>query len=104
MATDIMDKDLKVLRNNRWAKAFLDAAERKSPGGCWDRKATIVTEHYHPAYLHAHNSANGTVSLKNHAGVDGRSDKDRPVPRLAFLTLHHPVGEAEGLRCVCVER
>ena len=52
MATDIMDKDLKALRNDRWAKAFdetlslsalfnAESAAKQSV----DRKATIVIEH-----------------------------------------------------------
>jgi hypothetical protein len=46
MATDIMDKDLKILRNNRWAKAFLMiAATKKVREDAVDRKATIVIEH-----------------------------------------------------------
>jgi class 3 adenylate cyclase len=44
MATDIMDKDLKALRNSRWEKAFNEA-----PGDnleeAVNRKATIVIEH-----------------------------------------------------------
>ena len=43
MATDIMDKDLKQLRNNRWDKAFSE----QSPSSVdnVNRKATIVIEH-----------------------------------------------------------
>ena len=47
MATDIVDKELKQLRNNRWDKAFkpgavdVDADNRDSI----NRKATIVIEH-----------------------------------------------------------
>jgi 3'5'-cyclic nucleotide phosphodiesterase len=46
LATDIFDKDLSVLRKNRWAKAFAE----KEPGSPPDvdeenRKATIVIEH-----------------------------------------------------------
>ena len=55
MSTDIVDKDLKALRNNRWEKAFkkdvsstneymnidvVDSEKEKV-----DRKATIVIEH-----------------------------------------------------------
>jgi class 3 adenylate cyclase len=48
MATDIMDKDLKQLRNNRWDKVFsaeeckLTKGEKKDN---FNRKATIVIEH-----------------------------------------------------------
>lgn len=44
MATDIMDKDLKKLRNDRWDAAFemnVDQTSRKAV----NRKATIVIEH-----------------------------------------------------------
>jgi hypothetical protein len=44
MATDIFDKDLKDLRDSRWAKAFSgDIAETKEVAR--NRKATIVIEH-----------------------------------------------------------
>ena len=45
LATDIMDKDLKQLRNNRWDKAFNNIALKESPRDTVDRKATIVIEH-----------------------------------------------------------
>jgi hypothetical protein len=47
MATDIMDKDLKNLRSNRWEKAFSDtaSAHEESKEDAVDRKATIVIEH-----------------------------------------------------------
>jgi 3'5'-cyclic nucleotide phosphodiesterase len=48
IATDIADKDLKVLRNNRWAKAFSeddDSQCKDSPRDAINRKATIVIEH-----------------------------------------------------------
>lgn len=44
MATDIVDKDLKALRNDRWDKAFLKGFGQ-TPGEDEDdvnRKATIV--------------------------------------------------------------
>ena len=50
MATDIMDKDLKKLRNDRWDKAF-GLADDEGMVPCTDpredsnRKATIVIEH-----------------------------------------------------------
>lgn len=43
MATDIVDKDLKNLRNARWDKAFKDVEE--DPEKDVNRKATIVIEH-----------------------------------------------------------
>jgi hypothetical protein len=55
MATDIMDKDLKALRNARWTKAFsnsegtttvgTNSITPKSQKESVDRKATIVIEH-----------------------------------------------------------
>jgi 3'5'-cyclic nucleotide phosphodiesterase/Adenylate and Guanylate cyclase catalytic domain len=46
MATDIMDKDLKTLRNNRWDKAFQESlADAEEARKNQDRKATIVIEH-----------------------------------------------------------
>mmetsp|Transcript_40657 Transcript_40657/g.45420 ORF Transcript_40657/g.45420 Transcript_40657/m.45420 type:complete len:157 (-) Transcript_40657:260-730(-) len=46
MATDIMDKDLKKLRNQRWEKAF--SSDLKDNGRDQDQincKATVVLEH-----------------------------------------------------------
>jgi hypothetical protein len=49
MATDIMDKDLKALRNARWDKAFLkEPCVQESSKDIVDRKATIVIEQYVP--------------------------------------------------------
>ena len=45
MATDIVDKDLKALREARWTKAFSDCAVGSSSKTDIDRKATIVIEH-----------------------------------------------------------
>ena len=46
MATDIMDKDLKNLRNNRWEKAFSEeCATSEDTHTTTNRKATIVIEH-----------------------------------------------------------
>ena len=46
MATDIVDKDLKALRNARWEKAFSDSVESEThPQAHIHRKATIVIEH-----------------------------------------------------------
>lgn len=44
MATDIVDKDLKALRNARWDKAFKEYVE-EDPEKDVNRKATIVIEH-----------------------------------------------------------
>ncbi|CAB9504693.1 Receptor-type guanylate cyclase gcy [Seminavis robusta] len=48
MATDIVDKDLKALRNGRWEKAFTSQVAKsptESPRDATNRKATIVIEH-----------------------------------------------------------
>jgi hypothetical protein len=48
LATDIMDKDLKMLREERWNKAFRLQPTRQSMGDpiyARNRKATIVIEH-----------------------------------------------------------
>jgi 3'5'-cyclic nucleotide phosphodiesterase len=50
MATDIMDKDLKKLRDSRWNKAFHSSdngrkSVNKDVDVCLNRKATIVIEH-----------------------------------------------------------
>mmetsp|Transcript_5194 Transcript_5194/g.10987 ORF Transcript_5194/g.10987 Transcript_5194/m.10987 type:complete len:182 (-) Transcript_5194:113-658(-) len=45
MATDIVDKELKALRNGRWDKAFSEQATKDSAADAINRKATIVIEH-----------------------------------------------------------
>ena len=45
MATDICDKELKTLRNNRWDKAFSKAPSDECERDQVNRKATIVIEH-----------------------------------------------------------
>jgi hypothetical protein len=46
MATDICDKQLKELRNNRWNRAFcVEAQKEESEEQARNRKATIVIEH-----------------------------------------------------------
>jgi hypothetical protein len=45
MATDIMDKDLKNLRNRRWEKAFSEDSPSENSATAVHRKATIVIEH-----------------------------------------------------------
>jgi hypothetical protein len=79
MATDIMDKDLKALRNGRWEKAF-----NEEPGGnleeAVNRKATIVIEHL----IQAHNDATLAISTVSGmsvfriAYVEGRAETDLP--------------------------
>lgn len=45
MATDIVDKDLKTLRNEKWALAFSESAGEANTKLDINRKATIVIEH-----------------------------------------------------------
>jgi 3'5'-cyclic nucleotide phosphodiesterase len=47
MATDILDQDLKALRNARWERAFQECngSSNESVKGKLNRKATIVIEH-----------------------------------------------------------
>ena len=45
LATDIMDKDLKAMRNARWDKAFNTEGVQESERDVVNRKATIVIEH-----------------------------------------------------------
>ena len=45
LATDIVDKQLKALRNARWEKAFSGEHVDEDPQKVVNRKATIVIEH-----------------------------------------------------------
>lgn len=45
MATDVMDRDLRLQRDARWAKAFSATASNESQKEMNDRRATIVIEH-----------------------------------------------------------
>jgi hypothetical protein len=87
MATDIMDKDLKVLRNSRWSKAFSEGTGRngESKVDAVDRKATIVIEHLIQASDVSHTMQHWHIYRKWNARlfeelyrafVEGRSDKD----------------------------
>jgi hypothetical protein len=86
MATDIMDKDLKKLRNDRWEKAFSipPEEERKDPRAV-NRKATIVIEHLIQASDVAHTMQHWHIYRKWNerlfgemykAYVEGRMEKD----------------------------
>lgn len=85
MATDIVDQELRLLRENRWAKAF--AAQRQTGNGKEDinRKATIVLEHIIQASDVAHTMQHWHVFCKWNeklyqemyiAYLDGRAVKD----------------------------
>jgi hypothetical protein len=88
MATDIMDKDLKMLRNARWEKAFSDTAaeaREESRKDAVDRKATIVIEHLIQASDVAHTMQHWHVYRKWNARLfeemykaylEGRSETD----------------------------
>jgi hypothetical protein len=45
MATDIMDKDLKAQRNERWEKAFAGGTKEQLTREQTNRRATIVLDH-----------------------------------------------------------
>jgi len=64
LATDIMDKDLKQLRNQRWEKAFSEKVMEESPQDTVNRKATIVIEHLIQASDVAHTMQHWHVYLK----------------------------------------
>jgi 3'5'-cyclic nucleotide phosphodiesterase/Adenylate and Guanylate cyclase catalytic domain len=83
MATDIMDKDLKKLRNARWEKAF-SGTHLESEKDAFDRKATIVIEHLIQAsdishtmqHWHIYRKWNTRLFEEMHrAYVEGRADK-----------------------------
>ncbi|KAL3941924.1 MAG: hypothetical protein SGARI_000434 [Bacillariaceae sp.] len=82
MATDIMDKDLKNLRNGRWDKAFKD---NDTSAEAVNRKATIVIEHLIQASDVSHTMQHWSVYQKWNGKLfkemykaykDGRADKD----------------------------
>lgn len=84
MSTDIFDKDLKQLRNDRWDRAFGKNTETDVTRAI-DRKATIVIEHLIQASDVAHTMQHWTVYCRwnerlyvemYQAYLDGRSDKD----------------------------
>jgi hypothetical protein len=89
MATDIVDKDLKVARNARWDRAFKTQSEggQKSDSvtEAVNRKATIVIEHLIQAsdvshmmqHWHVYRKWNEAFFLECHqAFIEGRADVD----------------------------
>ena len=112
MATDIADKDLKILRNNRWEKAFKDNGKNTIPSkqeerDTINRKATIVIEHLIQASDVSHTMQHWHVFRKwNQALFEemyeayrtGRAEKN-PVEFWYqseigfFLFLHNPTGQ-----------
>lgn len=87
MATDIVDKELKQLRNNRWDKAFSgdDPVTEEEVHAAVNRKATIVLEHLIQASDVSHTMQHWHVYRKwnerlfhemYHAYRAGRAEKD----------------------------
>jgi len=88
MATDIMDRELKKFRDNRWEKAFDLKNDFGSMGPCTEncnRMATVVVEHMIQASDVAHTMQHWHVYLKFNerlfkemyqAYKDGRAEKD----------------------------
>jgi 3'5'-cyclic nucleotide phosphodiesterase len=84
MATDIVDKELKTLRNNRWDRAFSQSEDIIEPEAT-NRKATIVIEHLIQASDVAHTMQHWNIYRRWNekfftecykAFLDGRSDVD----------------------------
>ena len=84
LATDIMDKDLKHLRNARWEKAFAPNCDETDKEQI-NRKATIVIEHLIQASDVAHTMQHWTIYRKWNAKLfkemylafkEGRSEKN----------------------------
>lgn len=85
LATDIADKNLKVLRNNRWEKAFSEQEADEPHKVAVDRKATIVLEHLIQAsdvshtmqHWHIYRKWNERFFEENYAAfLNGRAEKD----------------------------
>eukprot|EP00980_Cylindrotheca_fusiformis_P010892 scaffold2482_cov116-Cylindrotheca_fusiformis.AAC.2 len=86
MATDIVDKELQLLRKGRWEAAFDSTAETKNDGvESDDRKATIVIEHLIQASDVAHTMQHWHIYKKwnerffmecYRAYREGRADSD----------------------------
>jgi 3'5'-cyclic nucleotide phosphodiesterase len=85
LATDIMDKDLKNLRNSKWDKAFKHPDPQESEQDRINRKATIVIEHLIQASDVAHTMQHWHIYRKWNsrlfeemykAYIQGRADQD----------------------------
>lgn len=88
MATDIADKELKVLRNSRWEKAFSDSHNEENIIDTINRKATIVIEHLIQASDVAHTMQHWHIYQKwntrffmecYRAFEDGRAEVDPSI-------------------------
>jgi class 3 adenylate cyclase len=64
MATDILDKDLIQLRNNRWERAFSESSLEECARDKQNRKATIVIEHLIQASDVAHTMQHWNIYVK----------------------------------------
>lgn len=86
MATDISDKRLKQLRDDRWKKAFdKDQGSEQDPIEATNRKATIVLEHLIQASDVSHTMQHWHIYIKfnkklffemTKAYMEGRAEKD----------------------------
>lgn len=85
MATDIVDKELKLVRNERWDKAFSQRPSHEDVKTANDRKATIVIEHLIQAsdvshtmqHWHIYRKWNERFFFECYQGFcDGRSEDD----------------------------
>lgn len=85
MATDIVDKELKAVRNLRWDRAFAQLTRDSNPISASNRKATIVIEHMIQASDVAHTMQHWNIYRKwnersfcecYQAYLDGRADKN----------------------------
>ena len=93
MATDIVDKELKNLRNQRWEKAFakdnnqMNNEEEESPRDAVNRKATIVIEHLIQAsdvahmmqHWHVYRKWNEMLFRENHAAFEAGRAETNPA-------------------------
>jgi class 3 adenylate cyclase len=64
MATDILDKDIVQLRNDRWERAFSESSLEESSRDKQNRKATIVIEHLIQASDVAHTMQHWNIYVK----------------------------------------
>jgi hypothetical protein len=85
MATDIMDKELKTLRNARWDRAFTEGPLTEDAQTTVNRKATIVIEHLIQAsdvahtmqHWHVYRKWNERLFCEMYAAYEaGRADKN----------------------------
>jgi len=117
-ATDIMDPDLKKLRNGRWDKAFnhTNVENQDTSHGAINRKATIVIEHIiqasdvshtmqHWQRWNVYTKWNARLFKEMYgAYIEGRGGAEDPSTFWAkckigfFQSLHHPSREeVEGM-------